>query len=75
MIHLTVLFQPLKVFLWIAAGLLLLSFVSVGIDVSHSKGKGGLADTTVILLLSTLITFMFGLLCDQVSAIRREMRR
>jgi glycosyltransferase involved in cell wall biosynthesis len=68
-LRLAVLFEPLKVFLWVAGVLLLLSLVSFAIDLAN---KSGIADTTVILSIATIIIFMFGLLCDQVSAIRRE---
>ena len=37
-----------------------------------TMGGGGVGDTTVLLAISSLIIFMFGLLCDQVSAMRRE---
>jgi glycosyltransferase involved in cell wall biosynthesis len=69
-LRLTVLFEPLKIFLTVAAGLFLLSLLSLGVDVAF--GNRGIGDTTVLLSLSSLLVFMFGLLCDQVSAIRRE---
>jgi glycosyltransferase involved in cell wall biosynthesis len=70
MLRLTVLFDPLKVFLHVSGILFLLSVTSAIFDVVASKA--GLGDTTVLLSIATLIIFMFGLLCDQVSAIRRE---
>jgi glycosyltransferase involved in cell wall biosynthesis len=70
MLRLTVLFEPLKVFLSVAAGLFLLCLTSFIIDMILARG--GVSDTTVTLAISSLMVFMFGLLCDQVSALRRE---
>lgn len=70
-LRLAVLFEPLKVFLSVSGILFLLALVSFGIDISVGEGPG-IGDTTVLLSIATLIVFMFGLLCDQVSAIRRE---
>jgi len=72
MLRLTVLFEPLKVFMAVTRFLLVLTLVSMATDVFVTQ-KAGLGDTTVILSIATLITFMFGLLCDQVSALRREL--
>lgn len=70
MLRLTVLFEPLKVFLSVAFVLFLISLGSLSIDLT--LGRGGVGDTTVLMAVSSLIIFMFGLLCDQVSALRRE---
>lgn len=70
MLRITVLFEPLKVFLSVAAGLFVVSLGSLTIDLTI--GGGGVGDTTVLMAVSSLIIFMFGLLCDQVSAMRRE---
>ena len=72
MLRLTVLFEPLKVFLAVAGALSLLSLLSF-INDSLIAGEG-LADTTVLLSIATVIIFMNGLLCDQVSALRREQK-
>lgn len=75
MVRLTVLFEPLKVFLNVAGWLLLLSVVMFSADMAKTyfnPKAGGISDTTVILSIATLLVFLFGLLCDQVSAIRRE---
>jgi glycosyltransferase involved in cell wall biosynthesis len=69
MLRLAVLFEPLKLFLWIAGILFILSLASLAIDMCSA---GGFSDTTVILSIATIIIFMSGLLCDQVSAMRRE---
>ena len=68
-LRLAVLFEPLKVFLSIAGILFVLTVISFVIDLTNQRG---IADTTVILSIATIIIFMFGLLCDQVSALRRE---
>ena len=72
MLRLTVLFEPLKVFLSVDAVLLLLTFCSLALDVSVNKDSG-IGDVTVALSLATMTVFLFGLLCDQVSALRREI--
>ena len=71
MLRLTVLFDPLRVFLFVTAVLLGLSSLSFAYDmiVSHFR-KVSL--TTEFFSVSTLLVFLFGLLCDQISALRRE---
>lgn len=71
-LRLTVLFEPLKIFLLVTRWLALFSVISLGVDIAQG-GDSGLSDTTVLLSISTLIIFMFGLLCDQVSSLRREI--
>lgn len=68
-LRLAVLFEPLKVFLSVSGILAVLSIVSFALDFFST---GGIADTTVLLSIATIIIFMCGLLCDQVSAMRRE---
>ena len=68
-LRLTVLFEPLKVFLGVSGILFVLSLISFSIDVYST---GGIGDSTVLLSVATVIVFMSGLLCDQVSAMRRE---
>lgn len=72
MLRLTVLFEPLKVFLTVDMGLLMLTLISFAIDVSADAEKG-INQVTVTLAIATLLVFLFGLLCDQVSAMRREL--
>jgi len=69
MLRLTVLFEPLKVFLSISGFFLLACLISFANDMISA---GGLSDTTVILTIAMIIVFMFGLLCDQISSMRRE---
>jgi hypothetical protein len=37
------------------------------------NSRSGIGDVTVTLFIATLLVFLFGLLCDQVSALRREI--
>lgn len=68
--RLTMLFAPLRVFLPIVimlGGLTLISFIY---DLCHYN----IADTTVLLFSSFLLIFFFGLLADQIAAIRRRLK-
>lgn len=58
-------FMPVVVFLWIILGL------SLTYDIYHTH----ITNTTVMLFVSSLIIFLFGLLADQIAAIRREIKR
>jgi glycosyltransferase involved in cell wall biosynthesis len=69
LLRISVLFEPLKVFSAVAGILFGLAVCSLIADVLLFTN---LADTTVLLSLSGLIIFMSGLLCDQVSALRRQ---
>ncbi|HMO05325.1 MAG TPA: glycosyltransferase family 2 protein [Kiritimatiellia bacterium] len=71
-LRLTVLFEPLRVFLQLSAALGIATLASFAKDVLKSPWDG-LGAVTTILALATLLVFLFGLLCDQVSAVRREM--
>ncbi len=70
-LRLTVLFEPLRVFLTASAGLLILTAISFIIDMLSDRSTG-IGDTTILFSVSTLLVFLFGLLCDQVSSLRRE---
>jgi len=65
------LFSPLRVFM--PAVLLLWAMLGVSLiyDIYHVH----ITNTTVVLFTSSLIIFLFGLLADQISAIRREIRK
>jgi len=71
-LRLTILFEPLKVFLTIDGLLLFLTFVSFALDLTAGEGFG-VGEVTVALSIATLMVFLFGLVCDQVSALRREI--
>jgi hypothetical protein len=71
-LRLTVLFEPLKVFLTVDAVLLALTLISFVVDFV-ANDRLGIGEVTVALSIATLLVFLFGLLCDQVSALRREI--
>jgi glycosyltransferase involved in cell wall biosynthesis len=72
MLKLTMLFNPLKIFLTVTSLNFLMLIVSFIWDMSLNGGMG-ISDTTVLLTLSTVLIFLFGLLADQLASLRREM--
>lgn len=72
MLRLTMLYDPLKVFLHVAGLFLLLSLLSIGWDI-HVYERLKLSMTSQLLLITMVLVFLFGLVCDQVSAMRREL--
>jgi hypothetical protein len=64
-----VLFDPLKVFVPIASALLL---TGLGYSVYTIMTEFDVPDTAVLLISMGVITFLFALLSDQISALRRE---
>jgi len=69
-IRIIMLFSPLRVFLPITIFLGILTFMFGIYDIIQRN----ITDTTIILLVTTMIIFFFGLLADQISAIRREIK-
>ena len=69
MLRLIVLFEPLKIFMTVATIFIIIASISFVLDLFST---GGIADATVSLIISAIVVFMSGLLCDQVSAMRRE---
>lgn len=69
-IRIVALFDPLKVFLP-ASGLLLLAGIAYWIFDSIALGRLNIPSGAVILFVSAIMVFMFGILADQVSAMRR----
>jgi len=69
-----ILFSPLRIFLPVSIlifGFALFSFI---LDIFlFSKGLN-IGDTTILLFIFSLFFFFFGLLADQISAIRREQK-
>lgn len=67
-LRIIMLFHPLKIFFSICAilGLMTLGFFIADLRQLH------LSSTTTILFITTVFIFCFGLLADQISAIRRE---
>jgi hypothetical protein len=63
-------FNPLKIFISICLWLAAFTLFYVFIDLYTS---GQISDTSVLLFVATLILFVFGLLSDQISKLRREI--
>jgi len=75
-LRLVVLFDPLRVFLSVTGFLFVLTLGSLAADITYDimyNSRSGIGDVTVTLFIATLLVFLFGLLCDQVSALRREI--
>lgn len=70
MLRLSVLFEPLKVFMSVAGIFFLLAAASLAANLIWGQRK--VSATTVLFAVAAVVVFMGGLLCDQVSAIRRE---
>lgn len=70
-VRLTMLFSPLRVFFPVSVfcGLLGFALLAQGLYIDRN-----ISDSTVVLILFATILFFFGLLSDQIAAIRREMR-
>lgn len=64
------LFSPLRIFLPLSAFIFLLGLISVIFGIISRN----ITDTTILLFISSIIIFFFGLLTDQVAALRRESR-
>ena len=79
MLRLTVLFDPLRVFLPVSGILMLLAVLATVInivqDLLHKTYQLAVPATALFLGISAVIIFMLGLLTDQVSAVRREQHR
>jgi len=71
MLRLTVLFDPLRVFLPLSGVLMFLALVMAVMNFMFYRVA--VPATAVFLGISSVIMFMMGLVTDQVSAIRREM--
>jgi glycosyltransferase involved in cell wall biosynthesis len=71
MLRLIMLFNPLKIFLPISffSGLLTLAFLV------HDIAILNITSSTTILFLATIMIFCFGLVADQVSILRRDIKR
>ena len=70
-----ILFSPLRIFLPVSGfifGLCLLSFVFD--QTIFYPGQPNISDATILLFVASLFSFFFGLLADQISAIRREIK-
>ena len=67
-LRMIMLFSPMKVFLPISMLSLVVGIISLWIDISRTN----IGDTTVLLFISAIIIFSFGLIADQLAAIRRS---
>jgi len=64
--------SPLRVFLPISFSLFFLAVISGMYDIFI--GPINISDATILLLISSLLIFFFGLLADQLAAIRKELK-
>lgn len=69
-LQIVVVFKPLRLFLPITGAIGLLALTSLTLDII----SGDLGDSTVLLGISTIILFVFSLLSDQLSSLRREIK-
>ena len=73
MFRIITLFSPLRVFLPASSLLLGLAILSLVLDIIHTSSFN-VGDTTILFFVFSLFSFFFGLLADQISAIRREKK-
>ena len=73
MLRLTVLFDPLRVFLPISGVLMLLAIIMTVLNLILYRRA--VPASAVLFAITAVIIFMLGLVTDQVSAIRREQHR
>jgi glycosyltransferase involved in cell wall biosynthesis len=66
------LFNPLKVFMPLSLMLFIISFFLIVFDVALQHR---ISISTAVIFLTTILTFILGLLADQISAIRREIKK
>ena len=67
------LFSPLKIFLPVSFFFFVLSLIISAFQSFSLKGFN-ISDTTILLFVFSLFLFFFGLLADQISAIRRDRK-
>lgn len=70
MFRLIMIFSPLRIFLPVAITLFLFGIVTFAMDIFFSRN---LTDSTILILISSILIFFFGLLADQIAAVRREL--
>jgi len=70
-IRMIMLFSPLRIFLPLGFFIFLIGVVSLTRDVFFVSN---INDNTVLMLVSSLIIFSFGLIADQLACIRREIK-
>jgi glycosyltransferase involved in cell wall biosynthesis len=72
-LRIILLFSPLKVFLPVSLILFSAALLSGIYDIFFRPLN--ITDPTILLFISSLLIFFFGLLADQISAIRREIKK
>ncbi len=72
MLRLTMLYDPLKVFTHVSLWFAFLACLSFAKDIYYYE-KLKLSMASLILSITAILIFLFGLVCDQVSAMRREL--
>lgn len=70
-IRMIMLFSPLRIFVPVGLALFALAFYSLCRDLFVVNN---INDNTVLLIISSLIVFFFGLIADQLAHLRREMK-
>ena len=70
-IRLIILFQPLKAFLPISFIIGAIGFVCLMMDLFVHVN---ISDTSVLLILASILLFFFGLMADQMAHIRKELK-
>lgn len=70
-LNLTVLFSPYRIFLPISALFFLAGVITFIVDFSYASFN--VTDSMVMFFLTSCIIFSMGIICEQVSAMRREM--
>jgi len=73
-LRIILLFSPLKVFLPVSISIFILGLVSLCFDFFYPYFKINISDATILFFVSSLLIFFFGLLADQLAAIRREIK-
>lgn len=68
--------SPLRIFLPITGLLIILGITSFVIDIIQSyRASLNISDATILLFISSLLIFFFGLLADQLASIRKEINK
>lgn len=65
------LFAPMRFFLPISMLFVLITVLSI----IHDMMLSNISDTSIILFIATIFIFSFGVILDQIAAIRRELRK
>jgi len=69
--RLIMIFSPLRIFFPFSLIIFLIGFISLIYDLSVLN----ISETTIFILLTSILIFFFGLVSDQIAAIRREINK